>query len=282
MWQNFFKRSFFTFFLLIFCFFSPLALASKLAIVIDDIGYSQKEDSAIYALPKEVNVAIIPSAPHALARAELAFQQKRDILIHFPMQPKNLQQAVEKEALRVGDSYAQAVQLLNEARAKVPYAIGLNNHMGSAATADLATMQNFMTALAEQKLFFLDSKTGKSVAAQTAKKLGINTLERHFFLDDSNVLSDVQQQFDAAIAYAHKHGVAVLIGHPRKNSVAVLQKGIKNLPSDIQLTGIGSLWRNEKVEPQRAFIVIFDIEPAPTSVKPFIESSPLLRGIPKE
>lgn len=282
MWQNFFKRSFFTFFLLIFCFFSPLALASKLAIVIDDIGYSQKEDSAIYALPKEVNVAIIPSAPHALARAELAFQQKRDILIHFPMQPKNLQQAVEKEALRVGDSYAQAVQLLNEARAKVPYAIGLNNHMGSAATADLATMQNFMTALAKQKLFFLDSKTGKSVAAQTAKKLGINTLERHFFLDDSNVLSDIQQQFDAAIAYARKHGVAVLIGHPRKNSVAVLQKGIKNLPSDIQLTGIGSLWRNEKVEPQRAFIVIFDIEPAPTSVKPFIESSPLLRGIPKE
>lgn len=49
-----------------------------------------------------------------------------------------------------------------------------------------------------------------------------------------------------AIQYAGKHGVAIVIGHPRKNTVAVLKAGLGNLPKDIQLVGIGSLWRNEK------------------------------------
>ena len=46
--------------------------------------------------------------------------------------------------------------------------------------------------------------------------------------------------------YARKHGTAIAIGHPRPNTVAVLKAGIKNLPDDIQLVSMGSLWRNEK------------------------------------
>ena len=66
------------------------------------------------------------------------------------------------------------------------------------------------------------------------------------FLDDSDNLVDVQRQFQSAIQYARKHGTAIAIGHPRPNTVAVLKSGIKNLPDDIQLVGMGSLWRNEK------------------------------------
>lgn len=32
---------------------------SKLAIVIDDVGYHLKEDAAIFAMPREISVAII-------------------------------------------------------------------------------------------------------------------------------------------------------------------------------------------------------------------------------
>ena len=154
--------------------------------------------------------------------------------------------------------------------------------MGSGATADLATMTRFMQALKAEQLFFLDSKTGKSVAYQTAQKQGISALERHIFLDDSNELAEVTQQFQRAIQYARQHGVAIMIGHPRKNSVAVLQKGIAELPSDIQLVSIGHLWRHEKIEPVKPFIVIFEGAPAPTSIAPFNNVTPLLRGIPKE
>lgn len=59
--------------------------------------------------------------------------------------------------------------------------------------------------------------------------------------------------------------MAIVIGHPRKNTVAVLKAGLGNLPKDIQLVGIGSLWRNEKAVPPKPFILLFSDAPAPTS-----------------
>lgn len=56
----------------LFQYYKAVAQPAKLAIVIDDIGYRPKEDAAIYALPREVSVAIIPSAPYAKQRNEQA------------------------------------------------------------------------------------------------------------------------------------------------------------------------------------------------------------------
>ena len=53
-----------------------------------------------------------------------------------------------------------------------------------------------------------------------------------------------------------------------------------NLPDDIQLVSMGSLWRNEKILPPKPFILIFNDIPAPTSIVPF-EPIPLLRGVPR-
>lgn len=276
------KRLVFFLFLQILGSFLPLAQAAKLAIVIDDIGYRAKEDSEIYALPNTVSVAIIPVAPYATARAKQAFGQNRDILIHLPMQPQNSNQPIEAGGLKIGMSEQAVRQLIQEASRQVPYAIGLNNHMGSKATTDKITMTYLMKALASEQLFFLDSKTaGRSVAYQTANALGVKALERHLFLDDSNELADVQRQFNAAIHYARQHGVAIIIGHPRKHSIAVLKKGIAQLPEDIELVGLGQLWRGEQATPSKPFIMLFEIEPALTSVEPY-QSVPLLRGVPKE
>lgn len=253
---------------------------AKLAIVIDDIGYRPKEDGAILAMPKAVSVAIIPVAPYAKQRNEDAKRQGRDVLIHLPMQPLG-QQHIEAGGLTLGMTQAQVKERVNNAKTTVSAAIGLNNHMGSAATADSALMTNLMIALREQHLFFLDSRTiGRSVAGKMAKQQGVKALERHIFLDDSDLYADVQRQFQAAIQYARKHGTAIAIGHPRKNTIDVLQQGLRNLPSDIQLVGMGSLWRNEKIIPPKPFILLFNDIPAPTSVAPY-EAIPLLRGVPR-
>lgn len=278
-WCN--KRSISWIFLQILWFISPLAEAGKLAIVIDDIGYRAKEDSAIYALPKEVSVAIIPVAPYATARANKAFEQQRDILIHLPMEPQT-RQSIESGALLVGMNETQVATLIKNAQMQVPNAIGLNNHMGSKATTDKQTMQYLMKALSQQNLAFLDSKTaGNSVAYKTAKEYGIKALERHIFLDDSDEFNDVQRQFSNAIHYARKNGVAIMIGHPRKNSVEVLENGITNLPADIQLVSLRELWNGDESEPVKPFIMLFEIEPALTSKAPY-QVVPLLRGIPKD
>ncbi|MBE2894596.1 divergent polysaccharide deacetylase family protein [Spirabiliibacterium falconis] len=252
--------------------------AAKLAIVIDDVGY-RSDDLKIYALPKELSVAIIPSAPYATERAKQAFSQRRDVLIHQPMQPKG-QHKIESEALLIGMTPAQVSAKVEYAKKRVPYAIGMNNHMGSAATADRTLMNHLMQKLAQEKLFFLDSRTiGSSVAEKVAKAHGVGALSRHIFLDDSDALANVQRQFQRAIHYARKHGSAIVIGHPRKNTIMVLQRGIASLPNDIQLVSMGSLWRKEKVVPAKPFILLFNDIPATTSQEPF-EKIPLLRGVP--
>ena len=261
--------------------YTSISLAqNKLAIVIDDVGYHLKEDAAIFAMPREISVAIIPAAPHARARNQEAKSQGRDILIHMPMQPMRAVK-IEDGGLHLGMSATQVNNRVNTAKNIVNDAIGMNNHMGSAATADPQLMTYLMTALQEKHLFFLDSRTiGKSVAGKIAKEQGVRSLDRHIFLDDSNELADVQHQFQAAIQYARKHGTAIAIGHPRPNTIAVLQAGLNNLPADIQLVGMGNLWRNEKVILPKPFILLFTEMPAPTSMEPF-EPVGLLRGIPK-
>ncbi|MBN6079131.1 divergent polysaccharide deacetylase family protein [Aggregatibacter actinomycetemcomitans] len=257
----------------------PVAYSAKLAIVIDDLGYHPKEDAQILALPKAVSVAIIPAAPYAKQRNQQAHRQGRDILIHMPMETVS-KIKIEGGGLHLGMNQEEVNHRVQTAKKIVSHAIGMNNHMGSAATADVPLMTKLMTALRESHLFFLDSRTiGRSVAGKIAKAQGVPALDRHIFLDDSNDLANVQRQFHAAVQYAQKHGTAIAIGHPRKNTISVLQASIANLPSDVQLVSMGSLWRNEKVIPPKPFIFLFSEAAAPTSVPPY-ENVPLLRGVP--
>lgn len=267
-------------FCLIFLSFVTKVMAAKLVIVIDDIGYRAKEDAAIYAMSKQIAVAIIPVAPHAAQRNQQAQQQGRDVLIHMPMQPQQ-KIKIEQGGLTLGMAQDQVLRRVEQSKSIVSAAIGLNNHMGSAATTNTELMTYLMNGLRQHNLFFLDSKTaGNSVAMKIAKSQGISALERHIFLDNSDEFADVQRQFQLAIQYARKNGTAIVIGHPRKNTIAVLQAGLANLPSDIQLVSIGSLWRNEKVEPTQPFIFLFGDIASPTNMAPY-RPVPLLRGIPQ-
>lgn len=186
-------------------FSATIGAQNKLALVIDDIGYHSKEDAAVLAMPTAVSVAIIPSAPYARARNQEAHAQGRDVLIHLPMQPmSNIK--IEDGGLHLGMSASQVAQRVDTAKQIVSHAIGMNNHMGSAATADRPLMTALMQALRERQLFFLDNRTiGRSVATAAAKEQGVKALERHIFLDDSDKFDDVQRQFQAAVRYAQKH-----------------------------------------------------------------------------
>ncbi|TDQ57655.1 hypothetical protein EDC45_1302 [Mesocricetibacter intestinalis] len=282
--QRFQSAVFFNILFIILFLLSPssatAAKLSYLSIVIDDIGYHPKEDAQILAMPQEIAVAIIPAAPYAAQRNRQASEQGRDILIHMPMQALN-KHNIEAGGLSLGMSAAEVEKRVQNAKQIVSAAIGMNNHMGSAATADESLMSHLMRSLHKNRLFFLDSRTiGRSVAGKIAKQQGVGVLQRHIFLDDSNAYADVQAQFQQAIRYARKHGNAVVIGHPRRNTVAVLQEGLRNLPADIRLISIGSLWRNEKAAPPQPFILIFGDLPAPTSVPPF-KPVALLRGVPE-
>ena len=216
------------------------AHAGKLAIVIDDVGY-RPADQAVMRLPLPVTVAILPVAPHAARMAEQAAKQQRDALIHMPMQPRGSTR-VEAGALHTGMDAAAVRRTLEQALQVVPHARGLNNHMGSAATADPTLMQLLMQELKARHLLFLDSRTtAATVAESTARRFGVPTLRRTVFLDDNNSLTKVQAEFQRAVSMARHKGWAVAIGHPRPNTLKVLQEGLAHLPADVQLISLRAL-----------------------------------------
>ncbi len=148
---------------IVFSVVSALALAApvyagKLAIVIDDFGYRPHYENQVLAMPSAISVAVLPNAPHAHEMATKAHNGGHQVLIHLPMAPLS-KQPLEKDTLRPDMSSDEIDRIIRDAYNKVPYAVGLNNHMGSAMTSSLYGMLKVMQALERYNLYFLDSMT---------------------------------------------------------------------------------------------------------------------------
>ncbi|WP_437889129.1 divergent polysaccharide deacetylase family protein [Phytobacter sp. V91] len=222
--------------------------AGKLAIVIDDFGYRPQTENQVLAMPAALSVAVLPNAPHAREMATKAHNAGHEVLIHLPMAPLS-KQPLEKDTLRPEMSSAEIERIISDAVSKVPYATGLNNHMGSAMTSSLFGMQKVMQALSRYDLYFLDSMTiGNSQAMRAASGTGVKVIKRRVFLDDTQNESDIRAQFNRAVELARRNGSAIAIGHPHPATVRVLQQMMYNLPSDITLVRAGSLLNEPQVD----------------------------------
>lgn len=224
-------------------------IAAQLAIVIDDFGYRTKEDNQILQLPTAVSIAILPDSPHGKIVANKAHQQGREILIHMPMAPIS-KQPLERDTLKPSMGQDEINRIIQHAINNVPYAVGMNNHMGSAMTSDRQAMDRVIKALNHSNLYFLDSVTiGNTQAAIAAKAAGVPSLRRHVFLDNVQTEAETRQQLARAIALARKNGSAIAIGHPHPSTVRALQQQLPLLPADIQLVAPSALLKSQPIKP---------------------------------
>lgn len=222
--------------------------AGKLAIVIDDFGYRPHNENQVLAMPPAISVAVLPNAPHAREMATKAHNSGHEVLIHLPMAPLS-KQPLEKDTLRPEMSSDEVERIIRDAYGKVPYAVGLNNHMGSAMTSSLFGMQKVMQALERYNLYFLDSMTiGNSQAMRAAQGTGVKVIKRKVFLDDTQNEADIRVQFNRAVQLARRNGSAIAIGHPHPSTVRVLQQMLPTLPSDITLVRPSSLLNEPQVD----------------------------------
>ncbi|ORM74560.1 hypothetical protein HA48_03520 [Pantoea wallisii] len=216
-------------------FFTLSAQAGKLAIVIDDFGYRPVEESKVLQMPAAISVAVLPNAPHARDMATRAHQAGHEVLIHLPMAPLS-KQPLEKDTLTPEMSSEEIARIVREASGKVPYAVGLNNHMGSKMTSSLPGMQKVMQVLNHYNYYFLDSMTiGNSQSVPAAQGTQVKVIKRRVFLDDSQNEAAIRQQFSRAVKLAQRDGYAIAIGHPHPTTVRVLQQMLPSLPADITL-----------------------------------------------
>lgn len=211
------------------------ASAGKLAIVIDDFGYRPKEENQVLQMPAAISVAVLPDATHAHEMAVKAHQTGHEVLIHLPMAPLS-KQPLEKNTLTPDMSSAEIARIIQLAANHVPYAVGLNNHMGSKMTSSLPGMIKVMQVLSHYNYYFLDSMTiGNSQSVKAAQGTGVKVLKRKVFLDDTQNEADIRQQFLRAVKLAERDGSAIAIGHPHPTTVRVLQQMLAHLPADITL-----------------------------------------------
>jgi len=185
----------------------------RIAIVIDDVGYNLEQLDKFLGFPAPIALSVLPNLPHSSESARRIVESGKELLLHLPMEAVNGNDP-GPGAIRTTQSEEEIRRLLKSSFSQVPQAVGVNNHMGSRATADERVMNVVMEYLHTSRRFYLDSRTTtESVAARAAARHGVAFLERDVFLDNEPEAEAIKKALESGIQIARKKGQAVLIGH---------------------------------------------------------------------
>jgi polysaccharide deacetylase 2 family uncharacterized protein YibQ len=195
----------------------PVPGRGKMAIILDDMGYNLQAINDIVRLNQKVTISILPNTPHCVETAEIAREKGLEILLHLPMESDNAGSVQNKVPGIILSSMKKRriVQVFADDLKQVPYAKGVNNHMGSKITRDREIMAMILEQVKKNRLFFVDSlTTGDSLAYETAKSMGIPAAERHVFLDGILTEEYITVQMEELFHKARRMGGAIGICHP--------------------------------------------------------------------
>jgi uncharacterized protein len=202
----------------------------KIVLILDDVGFEHQPVADAIRIDPNLNFSVLPNAPHAVEVATQLHERGFEVLCHLPMEPEHFPR-VSPGAGAVLTSMSDdeiARTTLKNVEA-VPYARGVNNHMGSRATADRRVMESVLAALPED-MYFIDSRTtSASVAASVAREMKIRAASRNIFLDDVESESAVRRQLRELAAEAEQHGIAIGIGHMYPVTIRVLTTQVPEL-----------------------------------------------------
>lgn len=217
---------------------------SQIAIVIDDIGYRITDKHAL-TLPGEITYSVLPHTPFGQTLAKQAYANNKDVLLHIPME-SSIGKKLGPGALTSEMTEIDIQHQLQKAFEEVPFAIGINNHMGSKLTQLYSPMAWTMRFLKQRNAIFLDSlTTQKSKGVRVAKLFGVPSLHRHVFLDNQLTESYITQQFKQLINIAQTQQRTIAIAHPHPKTITVLTKLIPTLAQyNIKLVPLSHLFNH--------------------------------------
>lgn len=200
-----------------------------IALIIDDVGFDGQQLARIEALDPNITFAVLPNGNRATEYAEMLHSRGFDVICHLPMEPLGGAASAGKGAILTSMSDAEIAERTRENVGAIPFARGVNNHMGSKATRDERVMKSVLSSL-PRGMFFVDSRTvGGSVAGPLAKQMSIPTVSRDVFLDDVQTEPKIREQLQRAVGIAASGRVAVVIGHPHPETIRVLEAEIPRL-----------------------------------------------------
>lgn len=202
-----------------------------IAIVIDDLGLHRPNAKRTIALPGPLTLAFMSYAPRVSELTEAARARGHELMVHVPMEPRDLRNDPGKNPLLTSVSREENQRRLKWALSRFDGYVGINNHMGSAFTASAQGMADVMAELKARGLLFLDSKTaGNSVGTDMAREMNVPYAARNVFIDnDYKSPAAIRRQLAKLESAAKRQGYAVGIGHPHSTTIKVLADWLPEL-----------------------------------------------------
>lgn len=215
------------------------AAKPKLAIIIDDVSTSAHV-KAIKNLNMPITMSFLPPSELRPNSNDLAAKEEF-YMVHLPMEANSFK-GEEPLTLRINDSQDVINQRVLEIKKFFPRVKYINNHTGSKFTSDEEAVNRLITALKDNGINFIDSRTiGASKVPVVMKKHGKKYISRDVFLDHNMDKNYVKTQIKESIKIAKNHGSAVAIGHPHANTISAISES-KELFKDIDLILVNKLY----------------------------------------
>lgn len=216
---------------------------ARLAIVIDDWGYAWSAADAFLDFPAPLTLAVIPHLTFSDRHARQAREAGFDVLLHLPMEPWGGLSRVEPGAIAVSMTDEEIRETVRRALETIPWAIGVNNHMGSSATEDSRVMAAVLEVIGEGGYFFLDSMTTpNSVVGEVAEAMGVPFLSNQTFIDSDLDPEAMHARLLSIGRTAQRQGSAVAIGHVHPATIEALYRALPELQQrGVELVHISAL-----------------------------------------
>lgn len=201
---------------------------ARIAIVLDDWGYSNKLLKTALNLNIPITYALLPSLPYTLNISKTLQKTNHEVILHLPLEPHNASEhPIEKNTILTTMPEEEITHILKEHLKSVSHIKGVNNHMGSKATENIQTMNIIFDQLNKSHLYFLDSQTSKnSVGQNIAREKDVLFLKRDVFLDDEYNKKSIKKQMEKVKNISADKGYAIAIGHAKPATLEILKEMI--------------------------------------------------------
>ncbi|MBD1373611.1 divergent polysaccharide deacetylase family protein [Hazenella sp. IB182357] len=187
----------------------------KVAIIIDDFGNNLKGSKAFFSIQAPLTVAIMPFLKTSTEDAQKAHEAGFEVILHLPMEPvRGKKSWLGPGAITTDMTSEEIKNTLRKDLDSLPHVVGINNHMGSKATADERVVKAILEVLKERDLFIIDSLTSThSKIEKLAKEMQVPYKRRTLFLDNQNSKSAISNQYQLLIKRTLNQGWGIAIGH---------------------------------------------------------------------
>jgi len=187
---------------------------AKIAFLLDDGGQNLNHLEKFVTLPFPITVAVLPRLQYSVESAARVRSSGNELMLHQPMQSVNNSVNPGPGAITPDMSDDQIISTLFYNVNQIGPIAGINNHEGSAITADAEKMAVVMKFTSEEGLYFLDSRTNvETKVPYVADALGYSYYERNIFLDNEKTKDNVIKELNKGLKIANQNGQAIMIAH---------------------------------------------------------------------